>query len=103
MDERNKKVTRKRTACTMDCPDACSLVVMQSEDGTVKVKGNADNPFTSGFTCAKITGHLRRVQSPLRIVHPQLKTKTGWETISWEQAIDLCVEKIQNLSFIHIG
>lgn len=97
MDERQEKVTRKLTACTMDCPDACSLVVIQSEDGRVKVKGNSDNPFTSGFTCLKITDHVRRVQNPLRIVHPQLKTKTGWKTISWDEALDLCAEKIQNL------
>jgi anaerobic selenocysteine-containing dehydrogenase len=97
MDERQKKPTPKLTACTMDCPDACSLSVMQSEDGSVKVKGNSGNPFTSGFTCSKITDHVRRVQSPLRIVHPQLKTKTGWKTISWDEALDLCAAKIQNL------
>ena len=93
------KVIRKLTACTMDCPDACSLVVKQSEDGSVKIKGNSDNPFTSGFTCAKITDHVRRIQSPLRIIRPHLKTKSGWKTISWEEALDLCAEKIQNLRF----
>ena len=97
MNDRGKKVSRKLTACTMDCPDACALVVLQSEDGRVKVRGNSDNPFTSGFTCAKITDHLRRVQSPLRIVRPQLKTKSGWKTISWDEALDLCAGKIQNL------
>jgi anaerobic selenocysteine-containing dehydrogenase len=91
------KATRKLTACTMDCPDACSLVVTQSEDGRVKVKGNPDNPFTSGFTCPKMTDHVRRVQSPLRIVHPQLKTATGWKTIGWDEALDRCAAKIQNL------
>ena len=97
MNDRGKKVSRKLTACTMDCPDACALVVRQSEDGRVKVRGNSDNPFTSGFTCAKITDHLRRVQSPLRILRPQLKTKSGWKTISWDEALDLCAGKIQNL------
>jgi anaerobic selenocysteine-containing dehydrogenase len=91
------KATRKLTACTMDCPDACSLVVTQSEDGRVKVKGNSDNPFTSGFTCPKLADHVRRVQSPLRIVHPRLKTKTGWKTIDWDEALDRCAAKIQNL------
>jgi anaerobic selenocysteine-containing dehydrogenase len=97
MDDSKEKTTRKLTACTMDCPDACSLVVTQSEDGRVKVKGHSDNPFTSGFTCSKISDHVRRVQSPLRILQPQLKTKTGWKTISWDEALDLCAEKIQNL------
>jgi anaerobic selenocysteine-containing dehydrogenase len=85
------------TACTMDCPDACSLVVTRADDGSVKVKGNPDNPFTSGFTCAKIKDHFRRLQSPHRITRPQLKTKNGWKTTSWDEALDLCAVKIQNL------
>ncbi len=81
----------------MDCPDACALVVERSEDGRLKVKGNPDNPFTSGFTCPKLKDHVRRIQSPLRITHPQLKTKNGWQTINWDEALDLCVTKIQAL------
>jgi len=87
----------KFTACTMDCPDACSLVVTRTEDGRLKVRGNSANPFTSGFTCSKIRDHVRRVQSPHRIIHPQLKSGAGWKTISWDAALDLCAAKIQNL------
>ena len=87
----------KLTACTMDCPDACSLVVTRTEDGRVKVRGNPANPFTSGFTCSKIKDHVRRVQSPHRITHPQLKSGAGWKTIGWDAALDLCAAKIQNL------
>ncbi|MGD9181440.1 MAG: molybdopterin-dependent oxidoreductase, partial [Desulfobacterales bacterium] len=88
---------KETTACTMDCPDACSLVVTRADDGSVKVKGNPDNPFTSGFTCAKIKDHVRRLQSPDRIAHPRLRTKSGWKAISWDSALDLCAAKIQNL------
>jgi anaerobic selenocysteine-containing dehydrogenase len=63
----------------------------------VKVKGNPDNPFTSGFTCAKLKDHVRRVQSSDRITSPQLKTQTGWQTISWDEALELCAAKIQAL------
>ena len=97
MPESKEKVISKHTACTMDCPDACSLVIKRTENGHLKVKGNPDNPFTSGFTCSKIKDHVRRIQSPHRIAHPQLKSKTGWQTISWDDAIDLCAKKIQNL------
>jgi anaerobic selenocysteine-containing dehydrogenase len=81
----------------MDCPDACSIVVRRAADGKIKVKGNPDNPFTSGFTCSKIKDHVRRIQNPHRIVHPHLKTKTGWKKISWDEALDLCAQKIQDL------
>ncbi|MGD9079050.1 MAG: molybdopterin-dependent oxidoreductase [Desulfobacterales bacterium] len=91
------KAIHKLTACTMDCPDACSIIVSRTADGKVKVKGNPDNPFTAGFTCAKLKDHVRRVQSPNRITHPQLRTSNGWQTISWDEALDMCAQKIQAL------
>ncbi|MGD9056947.1 MAG: molybdopterin-dependent oxidoreductase [Desulfobacterales bacterium] len=96
MNEKKKKAT---TACTMDCPDACSIIVRQSADGKVEAKGNPDNPFTSGFTCAKLKDHVKRVQSPHRITQPQLKTQIGWQTVSWNEALDLCAAKIQALRY----
>ncbi|MGD9043912.1 MAG: molybdopterin-dependent oxidoreductase [Desulfobacterales bacterium] len=97
MSESKEKAISQITACTMDCPDACSIVVTQADDGSVKLKGNPENPLTSGFTCAKIKDHVRRLQSPDRITHPQLRTKSGWKATSWDEALDLCAAKIQNL------
>ncbi|MDX1708815.1 MAG: molybdopterin-dependent oxidoreductase, partial [Desulfobacterales bacterium] len=93
----NASIETTTTACTMDCPDACSIIVKQTAEGKVKVKGNPENPFTAGFTCAKLKDHVRRVQSPHRITRPQLKTQNGWQVISWEEALDLCAVKIQAL------
>ncbi|UCD77321.1 MAG: molybdopterin-dependent oxidoreductase, partial [Desulfobacterales bacterium] len=100
-------MTTTITACTMDCPDACSLVVEQQGDGRTKLRGNPDSPFTSGFTCPKIKGHIKRLQHPGRIRHPLLRIDQSWQRISWEKALDLCVQKIQQLrsepkSILHI-
>jgi anaerobic selenocysteine-containing dehydrogenase len=85
------------TACTYDCPDACSLVLEQGEDGSLRLLGNPDSPFTRGVMCAKTRRHLRRLRSPNRLRRPRLKTKGGWQEIGWEAALDLCAEKIQRL------
>ncbi len=85
------------TACTYDCPDACSLVFEQGEDGGLRLTGNPDSPFTRGVMCAKTRRQLRRLRSPHRIVKPRFKTKGGWQDIGWEAALDLCAEKIQRL------
>jgi anaerobic selenocysteine-containing dehydrogenase len=95
------------TACTMDCPDACSLVVDQRRDGRIVLRGNPDSPFTAGFTCSKIKGHIKRLQHPDRIRHPLLRVNQGWQPIPWAQALDLCAQKIQALrsepkSILHI-
>jgi anaerobic selenocysteine-containing dehydrogenase len=98
---------RQITACTYDCPDACSLVLEQMEDGGVRLRGNPASPFTRGVMCAKTRRQIRRLRSPSRIVAPQRRTKSGWQEIGWEAALDLCAEKIQGLrgqptSILHI-
>ncbi len=95
------------TACTMDCPDACSLIVDQRRDGRVLLRGNPDSPYTAGFTCAKIKGHIKRLQHADRIRHPLLKVNGNWQRIDWPTALDLCAEKFQALrsepkSILHI-
>lgn len=100
-------MTSTITACTMDCPDACSLVVDQRSDGRVVLRGNPHSPFTSGFTCPKIKGHIKRLQHAERIHHPLLRVNGTWQRITWDTALDLCAEKIQALrsepkSILHI-
>ena len=95
------------TACTMDCPDACSLVVDDHADRRIVLRGNPDSPFTAGFTCPKIKGHIKRLQHTERIHHPLLRVKGRWQRITWDTALDLCAEKIQALrpepkSILHI-
>jgi anaerobic selenocysteine-containing dehydrogenase len=90
-------VDSKATACTMDCPDACSLIVFQDRKGVQRIKGNPDHPFTKGFICAKIKRHLNRLNHPKRIVHPMLRNGGGWRRISWDEALGLCADKIQRL------
>lgn len=95
------------TACTMDCPDACSLIVSKSPKGQIKIKGNPQHPFTSGFTCKKIQRHAERLQSPERILTPLWRNNNNWQTITWKDAIDLCKNHIQKFrqeptSILHI-
>ncbi len=95
------------TACTLDCPDACSLLVAKAEDGRIRIRGNPHHPITRGFTCAKIRGFGRRLRSPNRILTPLLRVDGGWHPVSWEEALDLCARKIQKYraepaSILHI-
>lgn len=83
------------TACTLDCPDSCSLIVYRDARGEAHVRGNPDHPFTAGFTCRKARNFIKRLQSPDRITTPLLKTATGRRPISWSDALDLCAEKIE--------
>ena len=81
------------TACTLDCPDACSLVAESGADG-LRLRGNPDHPFTRGFVCPKLDVHRRRLASPHRLRSPRLKVDGGWRDIGWDEALGLCAEKM---------
>ncbi len=81
----------------MDCPDSCSLIVAEGADGTVRIRGNPNHPFTSGFVCAKIKKYPQRLQHKSRIVHPMIRNGDKWLTIGWNDALDLCARKIGKL------
>ncbi len=83
------------TACTLDCPDACSLVVEIDQQGHIHIDGNPEHPFTAGFSCAKIKRFGERLQRCDRITTPLLRTDNGWQSLSWDAALDLCAEHIQ--------
>jgi anaerobic selenocysteine-containing dehydrogenase len=83
------------TACTMDCPDTCSLLVGRDESGRLRIRGNPDHPFTQGFICSKGKNFTRRLASPDRVTQPLQRVGDRWRTISWDSALDLCAGAIQ--------
>jgi anaerobic selenocysteine-containing dehydrogenase len=83
------------TACTLDCPDGCSLLVVTDAQGKVTIRGNPEHPFTAGFTCRKIRRFVERLRSPSRVTRPMLRKGEGWQPISWEEALELCAAKLQ--------
>lgn len=85
------------TACTMDCPDGCSLLVRRDDQGKVHIRGNPEHPFTRGFICNKGRNFHRRLSSPDRILHPMRRVGSGWQAVTWDFALDLCAEAIGKL------
>jgi len=81
------------TACTLDCPDACSLLAETGPEG-LRLRGNPDHPFTRGFACPKLDVHRRRLASPHRLRSPRLKVNGTWQDIGWDEALGLCAEKM---------
>ena len=79
------------TACTMDCGDACSLVV---DTDNKSIKGNPAHPFTKGFTCKKGSRFFERLEADDRIVTPLIKEKDQFREASWDEAMTLVAKKL---------
>ena len=70
------------------------------EDGrVVKVEGNPDSPLNRGRMCVKGMASLEQLYSPDRLQFPMKRTDARgagqWARISWDEALDIIVEKIK--------
>jgi anaerobic selenocysteine-containing dehydrogenase len=87
------------SACPLDCPDACSLEVRVEEGRVVKVDGSRRNPLTEGFICSKVRRLPEYLYGPERLLYPARrvgpKGSSEFQRISWDEALDLAVNKMQ--------
>ncbi|WP_207262794.1 molybdopterin-dependent oxidoreductase [Desulfovibrio sp. Huiquan2017] len=79
------------TACTMDCGDACSLLV-DTEKRTIR--GNPNHPFTKGFCCKKGARYLQRLDSDERVTEPLVRRGDRLEPTDWDTALDLVAARL---------
>ena len=90
------------TACTLDCPDACSLAVTVADtaDGPriVDIDAAPENPYTDGWICAKVKRHAERVYAPERIRTPLLrvgpKGAGEFREASWAEALEAVGQRL---------
>ncbi len=95
---------KKITACTMDCGDACSLIVDAKKKS---IKGNPNHPFTKGFCCRKGTKYFDRLDADDRITTPRIKKGGKFTEASWDEALGLIASKLDTArqtpeSILHI-
>jgi anaerobic selenocysteine-containing dehydrogenase len=103
---------RVTSACPLDCPDSCSLTVdietaggEAGDDGggsgerVVRIDGTRLNPLTAGFICGKVSVFTRHMYGEHRLRHPMVrdgaKGSGRFRRVSWDEALDLVVERIR--------
>ncbi len=81
------------TACTLDCPDGCSLAVTVTDGRITDVDASPDNALTDGWICAKVKRHAQRVYAPERVMTPMVRTGPKgageFREATWDEAIAL--------------
>ena len=98
-----------RTACPLDCPDACSLEVTLTLGRITKIDAapvdELSNPLTDGWICKKVKHHADRVYSRERIMTPLIRVgKKGsgeFRSATWDEALDLVAGKIKSTIASH--
>ncbi len=87
------------SACPLDCPDSCSLLVATSGGRIVSLDGSRRNPVTGGFICAKVRKFGERVHGAARVQHPMgrvgPKGNGAFSRLTWDEAIDLVAGRLR--------
>jgi anaerobic selenocysteine-containing dehydrogenase len=73
----------------------------------VKLRGNAEHPFTRGALCAKVARYLDHTRTPDRLLHPLrrvgAKGEGRFERIGWDEALDEVAERLLAIRDEHGG
>src|SRR5437870_3628248 len=90
-----------RGACPHDCPDTCGMLVTVEDGRAVKVQGDPNHPFTSGFLCTKVNRYIERTYHRDRLMHPLRRTgpkgRGQFEAISWDEALDEIATRLNDI------
>ncbi|MCH9681743.1 MAG: molybdopterin-dependent oxidoreductase [Deltaproteobacteria bacterium] len=96
-----------RSACPLDCPDACSLEVTVDEGRLTRIEGDHRNPFTDGFICAKVRRFAEHAHGPERLQQPMVRSgpkgSGQFEAVSWDDALDRIAQRMQQARDEHGG
>ncbi len=80
------------TACPLDCPDSCSLVVTVRDGRVVALDGGDRNPVTRGYICAKVRKFDQRMYGQDRVIRPGVrvgpKGSGQFRWVDWDEALD---------------
>jgi anaerobic selenocysteine-containing dehydrogenase len=81
-----------QTACPLDCPDSCSLVVTIADRRITAIDGGEQNAATGGYICAKVRTFDQRMygrdrlHSPGVRIGPKGSGKFKW--VKWDEALE---------------
>src|SRR5512143_1963203 len=89
---------QRRSACPLDCPDACGLTVTVDSGRVVDVDGDRRGPLTDGFICGKVRKIADHLYGDDRVLHPMrragAKGSGQWKQIGWDEALDHVAARI---------
>ena len=87
--------------CHHDCPDTCGWEVTVENGVAVKMRGNAQHPYSQGELCPKVNRFLDRVYSPDRILYPLIRTGAKgngeFRQATWDEALQLVASNIHEV------
>jgi len=93
-------VQEKTTYCRI-CEVTCGLIATVEDGRVTKLRPDPDHVVSRGYSCPKGLASHEVTHDPDRILHPMKRTASGWERVSWEQAIGEIAAKLNAIRAAH--
>jgi assimilatory nitrate reductase catalytic subunit len=89
-----------KTHCCF-CGQQCGVQLLVQNERVVGVEPWEEFPFNGGKLCPKGVKRYLQNNHPDRLLHPLVRTGSGFGRIPWDEAIDLVGERVQRLQAHH--
>ncbi|MFT4974941.1 MAG: anaerobic selenocysteine-containing dehydrogenase [Myxococcota bacterium] len=95
--------TARRHARTCHlCEAMCGVVIsLDANDQITSIRGDRDDPFSRGHICPKAVALQDLQEDPDRLRVPVRRTATGWEELSWPDALDAAAAGLRKVQDDH--
>jgi anaerobic selenocysteine-containing dehydrogenase len=91
----------------MNChPTLCGMLVEVENGRVLKVTGDEENPDSRGFLCIRGQASREIIGNPKRVLHPLMRDRRGrdgWRQVSWDEALDHIVARMQAVGREAVG
>ncbi len=79
----------------------CGVEIRLRGEEILSIRGDEQDPFSRGHICPKALGIKDVHEDPDRIRHPLRRTATGWQEVSWEEALDEVARRLLSIQRTH--
>ncbi len=90
----------RHAACPL-CEAMCGLRITVEDGAVTGVRGDPEDPFSRGHVCPKAAALPDLHTDPDRLRHPVRRTPTGWERVSWDDALADIAARVHTLQSEH--
>ena len=80
-------MTLEKTTYCRVCEVTCGLIATVEDGRVTQLRPDDEHVVSRGYVCPKGLAFHQVTHDPDRVLYPQKRTATGWERISWNQAI----------------
>ncbi|MCC1497495.1 molybdopterin-dependent oxidoreductase [Alcanivorax sp. 1008] len=85
------------------CEAMCGIEIELAGDTITAIRGDKQDPFSRGHICPKAVALQDLHHDPDRLRRPVRRTASGWEEISWQEALDETAARLKYVRRQHGG